>query len=267
MSEKQPAVNRLSRPGTCGNLTYDGTSGIVHLISKITKNPAQALEITLFQKGQTIMSEGEQGSFFLVILSGQVVLSKGGRIIRTLDEQDIFGLENLLLKKPSYYAAFALQECRIAKYGPETLDHLIHESPRMIQNVLVSILHQLTQTTYYLLEPPDPFQADEERICFFKDKEVILDEMADGTDFYRLISTEGGLRVTIGGKETARIYKPGEFFGFPTSCGHTGISSIGESVVEKYGVDDLDIIIRDYPETARQIMRVLIERVSDIQKK
>ncbi len=242
-------------------------SGIVQLIGEINKNPAQAVEITLFQKGQAIMSEGEQSSFFLVILSGQVVLSKGGRIIRTLDEQDIFGLENLLLKKPSYYAAFALQECRIAKYGPETLDHLIHESPRMIQNVLVSILHQLTQTTFYLLDPPDPFQADEERICFFKDKEVILDETAAGTDFYRLISTEGGLRVTLGGREITRIHKPGEFFGFPTSSARTGISSIGESVVEKYGAGDLDIIIRDYPETARQIMGSLIERVSNIKKK
>lgn len=202
-----------------------------------------------------------------MILSGQVVLSKGGRIIRTLDEQDIFGLENLLLKKPSYYAAFALQECRIAKYGPETLDHLIHESPRMIQNVLVSILHQLTQTTFYLLEPPNPFQVEEERICFFKDKEVILNEMAAGTVFYRLISTEGGLRVTRDGAEISRIYKPGEFFGFPISRANTGISSIGESAVEKYDADDLDIIIRDYPETARQIMRALIERVSDPEKK
>ena len=60
------------------------------------------MDIALFQKGEAIMSEGEQISFFLVILSGQVVLSKGGRVIRTLDEQDIFGLENLLLKKPSY---------------------------------------------------------------------------------------------------------------------------------------------------------------------
>jgi CRP-like cAMP-binding protein len=232
--------------------------------TQVRKHPAQALEILLFQKGQAIMSEGAESPFFLVILSGQVVLSKGGKIIRTLDEHDIFGLENLLLKRPSYYAAYALQECRIAKYGPETLDHLIHESPRMVQNLLISILHQLTQTTFYLLDPPEPFQADEERICFFKDNEVILDGARAGTGFYRLVSTEGGLKVTEGGKEAARIFKSGEFFGFPTSHADACIRSIGESVVEKYGTDDLDIIIRDYPEMARQIMSTLIERVSDI---
>jgi CRP-like cAMP-binding protein len=239
----------------------------VELIDEVRKHPAQAQEIMLFQKGQAIMSEGAESPFFLVILSGQVVLSKGGKIIRTLDEQDIFGLENLLLKKPSYYSAYALQECRIAKYGPETLDHLIHESPRMVQNLLISILHQLTQTTFYLLDPPSPFQADEDRICFFKDNEVILDEASAGVGFYRLVSTEGGLSVTAGGKETARICKSGEFFGFPTFNADTCIRSIGDSVVEKFGPDDLDVIIRDYPETARQIMSTLIERVSDTGKK
>ena len=213
------------------------------------------------------MPEGNQSPSYLVVLSGQVALAVGGKIIRTLGEQDIFGLEPLLLKKPSPYSAYALQECRIAKYGSEALDHLIRESPRMVQNVLVSIVHQLTQTISYLLDPPEPFQADEDRICFFKDNQVIYDAAAAGTEFYRLISTEGGLRVTEGGKEIAKIFNSGEFFGFPGSHADTCVSSIGESAVEKYGLDDLDIIIRDYPEKARQIMSTLIERVSDTGKK
>ena len=32
---------------------------------------------------------------------------------------------------------------------------------------------------------------------------------------------------------------------------------------QKYGADDLDILIRDYPESARQIMHMMIERLSD----
>ena len=90
-----------------------------------------------------------------------------------------------------------------------------------------------------------------------------MEEKTGGTDFYRLVSTQGGLRVTSDGKEVARIYKSGEFFGLPGSHAGARISSIGQSVVEKYSTDDLDIIIRDYPETARQIMRTLIERLSD----
>ena len=105
-----------------------------------------------------------------------MVLSKNGKIITTLDEQDTFGLESLLLEKPCSYAAHALKECRIAKYGPEALDHLIHESPRMIQNVLISVVHQLTQTMLNLLDAPEPLPADEEHVCFYQDGEVILEE-------------------------------------------------------------------------------------------
>jgi CRP-like cAMP-binding protein len=163
---------------------------------------------------------------------------------------------------PSYYAAHALKECRIAKYGPETLDYLIHESPRMIQNVLTSTVHQLTQTVSNLMDAPKSFLLDEERVGFYQDGEVILEEEIGGTEFYRLVSTQGGLLVTRDGKEVSRIYKQGEFFGFPDSNARSRVSSIGQSVVEKYSTRDLDSIIRDYPEAARQIMCTLFERLS-----
>ncbi len=235
----------------------------MHPINKTKKDPVQAIEIAVFQKGQTIMSQGQDNPFFLVILSGRVMLSQSGKIIRVLDEQDIFGLESLLLKMPSYYAAHAVKECRIAKYGPETLDHLIRESPRMIQGVLTSIVQQLTQTTSNLLDAPERLLLDEQSVRFYQDGEVILEEKAGGTEFYRLVSTQGGLRVTRGGKEVTRTYKPGEFLGLPDSHARARISSIGQSVLEKYSIDDLDIIIRDYPEAASRIMRALIERLSE----
>jgi hypothetical protein len=228
----------------------------------IKKHPMQALEVAVFQIGRTILAQGHENPFFLVILSGRVMLSKNGKMIRTLGEQDIFGLESLLSKRPSYYAAYAVEECRIAKYGLETLDHLIHESPRMVENVLVSISRQLTDTTLNLMEPTQPVPEDNQRIHFYKDGEMILEEMNGGTELCRLISTQGGLQLTVDGREITRIDKPGEFFGRPISPSHARVKSIGQSIVEKYGADDLDILIRDYPESARQIMHMMIERLA-----
>ena len=236
---------------------------IVQTFKETDNHQVQAVEIEVFKKGQAIISEGQDIPLFFVILSGQVVLSKRGKKITTLDEQDTFGLESLLLEKPCSYAARALKECRIAKYGPEALDYFIHESPRMIQNVLASVVHQLTQTMLNLLDAPEPLLTDEEHVRFYQDGEVILDEKAGRTEFYRLVSTQGGLLVTRAGKEVTRICKPGEFFGLPGSSAGARISSIGQSVIEQYSTDDLDIIIRDYPEAARQIMHTLIERLSD----
>jgi CRP-like cAMP-binding protein len=238
-------------------------SEIVQPIKETEKHQVQAIEIAVFKKGQAIISEGQDTPLFFVILSGQVVLSKRGKIITALDEQDTFGLESILLEKPCSYSALALKECRIAKYGPEALDYFIHESPRMIQNVLASVVHQLTQTMLNVMDDPEPLLADEENVRFYQDGEVISEEKAGWTEFYRLVSTQGGLQVTESGKEVTRICKPGEFFGLPGSSTGARISSIGQSVVEQFSTDDLDIIIRDYPEAAGQIMRTLIERLSD----
>lgn len=228
---------------------------------EMRKDPTRAIEVSVFQRGQQVISEGEESPFFYVILTGKVVLSKSGKRIRTLGELDIFGLECLMLKKHLHYAVEAAQECRIARYGSETLEYLIHESPRMIQNVLISILHQLDQTESNLLEDQQRLPADRERMLFYKDGEVIMEDTSFGTDFYRLVSTQGGVQVTVEGRQVERIIKPGEFFGFSVSCRDACLRSIGESVVEKYGADDLDILIRDYPESASRIMRSMIERL------
>ncbi len=228
---------------------------------KTKKDPAQAIEVTVFQIGRTILAQGVENPFFHVLLSGRVVLSKNGKMIRMLGEQDIFGMESLLLKEPSLYSAYAVQECRVARYGLETLDHLIHESPRMIQNLLVSIMRQLTDTTLNLLEPPSVVPEENERISFYQDGELILDEANGGTGLCRLISTQGGLQVTMGGREVTLINKPGEFFGRPISQSHACVRSIGQSIVEKFGTGDLHILIREYPESAARIMFELIERL------
>ncbi|MHC1728295.1 MAG: cyclic nucleotide-binding domain-containing protein [Syntrophobacteraceae bacterium] len=227
------------------------------------KNPAQALEIVTYQSGEAILKEGSESPFFFVILEGQVRLSRNGKKIRMLTEQDIFGLESLMLDQPSHYSAHALKNCRISKYGSEALDHMISENPRMVRNLLTSVLHQLAQTTFNLLDPLGTFLVDDTRVSFYGDGEVILDPDSPRTDFFRLVSTHGGLRVTVGEREITRIHKPGEIFGLFNFPAQVIVRSIGESAVEVYKADDLDLIIRDYPEVARQMMRSLMDRFSE----
>ena len=227
--------------------------------------PIQAVEISSYRYGEEILREGEESPFYYAILSGQVRISHKGKKIRVLDEQDIFGLESCLFRKASYYSARSLSRCRIAKYGPEALDHIIRESPRMVLSLLVSTLHQLAQTTNNLLEDAQAFSMDDVGVTFFKDEEVIIEEGSRGAQFYRLVSSQNGLRVSIGGQEVSRIEKPGEFFG-EIAClmdapRQATVTSIGDSVVEVYSMDDLDVIIRDYPDVALQMMRTLVKRL------
>lgn len=233
--------------------------------------PHRALNIHTYRYGDEIIREGEESSRFFVILSGQIRISEQGKKIRMLEAQDVFGLESVVFRKPSQYTARALTKSRIAEYGPDALDHFIRETPRIVQTIMVSLLQQLLQTSQNFAESSEVFALEDIRVNFYSDGDVIIEEGSIGTDFYRLVSSQGGLRVTIGGKEISMIRRPGEFFGEMAGLlslpRQATITSIGDSVVEEYNLDELDVIIRDYPEVALQMMRTLVSRLKDMNQK
>jgi len=232
--------------------------------------PVQALDMHVYRYGDEIIREGEHASCFFVILSGQVRITQQGRKIRLLEDHDVFGLESMIFKQPSLYSAKALTRSRIATYGPEALDHFIRENPRMTQNILVSVLQQLKQTTLHLAEETQAFAIEDARVDFYGDGDVIIEEGTICTDFYRLVTSQGGLRVSIRGKEISLIKKPGEFFGEMAGLlslpRQATVTSIGESVVESYSFNDLEVIIKDYPETALHMMRTFVSRLINVNR-
>jgi len=230
-----------------------------------------AIELHACQYGDEIVKEGDESPCFYVILSGQVKISKGGKLIRLLQYQDVFGLETLVLKQTIPYTAKVMMPSRIASYGPEALDHFLRENPRMTESILTSSLQQLIQTTHNLVLEDGSFGLEEVRVDFYSDGDVLVEEGALDTDFFRLVSSQGGLKVTKAGKEVSRIEAPGEFFGEMAGLlklpRQATVTSIGESVVERYGSDDLEVIVRDYPEVALQIMKNLVTRLMELSKK
>ena len=232
---------------------------------------SQAIELQFYRHGDEILKEGDESPCFYVILSGQVSISKQGKFIRLLREQDVFGLESLLLKQVVPYTARVMAPSRIASYGPDAFDQLVRENPRMTESILSSTVDQLLQTTENLAHEEGVFAIDDVCVDFYSDGDVIIREGMRENDFFRLVSTEGGLRVTKAGKEISRIERPGEFFGEMAGLLNlprvATITSIGESVVERYGFDDLDVIIRDYPEVALQIMRTVVIRLMELTRK
>lgn len=232
---------------------------------------AQARELYTCQCGDELVREGEESPCFFVVLSGQVKITKRGKPIRVLEDQDVFGLESILFKRTIPYTAKVMTSSRIAAYGPEALDHFFRENPRMTQSILSSSLQQLVQTTDSVLQEGGAFRLEEVHVDFYADGEKVVEEGTPGTDFFRLVSSQGGLQVTKAGKEVSRIETPGEFFGEMAGLlnlpRQATITSIGESVVERYDADDLDMIIRDYPDVALQIMKTLVLRLAELSRK
>lgn len=230
-----------------------------------------AIELRSHEYGDEIIREGDESPCFFVILNGQVGISKSGRLIRVLEDHDVFGLETILLKRGIPYSARSMRKTRLARYAPEALDHCLRENPQMTTGILRSTLQQLVQTTARVTEDTEAFTLDDAQVEFFRDGEAIVVEGMPGRDFFRLVSTQGGLRVTREGKELYRIDKPGEFFGEMAGLlklpRQATITSIGDSVVERYGGGDLEAIIRYHPEVALQIMHTVISRLIDVGKK
>lgn len=228
----------------------------------------QALHIHTYPYGGHVVREGDNPPCFFVVLSGQVRLSRQAKVILHLNDQDVFGLEHFVLKRPYLYTAVAISESRIAAYGQDALDHFIRRNPRMMQSLLISVLRQLERLQYNSAPPSGAISLEDFKILFYRDGEVIIQEGTVGTVFYRLVSTQGGLQVSIKGRPLALINSPGEFFGEIAGLlqlpRQATVASIGDSVVEEYDLQNLETIIQDYPEIALQIMRTLISRLLQV---
>jgi CRP-like cAMP-binding protein len=141
----------------------------------------------------------------------------------------------------------------------------------MSKRILRSVLQQLLQTTQKLAESDGEYSLDDVRVQFYQDGEVIIQEGMQGTDFYKLVSSDGGLRVSIRDEEIALIRKPGEFFGEMASLlnltRQATVSSIGQSVVQVYSGDQLGMLIEEHPDVALRMVQDLASRLADISRK
>jgi CRP-like cAMP-binding protein len=231
----------------------------------------QAQEVRSYRYGEFIFEEGASNNQFAAILSGNVQILCRGKKVRVLGELDVLGLQNVFFKNPSPVSAMALTACRVAFYGPDALNHFLRGDAVMSERLLKSVVKQLTQTTQRAAGGEREFSLDDVKMRFYSDDEVIIEEGSQRSEFYRLVSTEGGLRICIQGKEIARLSRPGEFFGemetlLNLPCQAT-VTSDGESVVQVYPGDQLPTMVESYPEVALQMIRGLASRLMDINRK
>lgn len=228
--------------------------------------PSYPVEVRDYAEGDWVIREGEQRSVFFVILSGHVRIVKGDRVIRTLGEQDVFGLETLLLRTASPFAVGAATACRVSCYSEEALDYFLEQQPRSVRSLLASLVRQLVAASGRIMGAAEDFLGDDTGVVFYGDGAVIIEEDSIGAEFYRLVSTEGGLSVSRNQVEVGRIHQAGEFFG--EMAGLLGrprqatVRSVGISAVQRFSADALDLLLHDYPELATELIKSLASRLA-----
>ena len=227
---------------------------------------ARSHRIQEYAPGHIIVSEGEQKEGLYVILDGSVEIFQNKRSIRVLQDGDVFGLETIFLQKCSTVTAKALSPSRIAVYPKNVLEEIIPGNSQVATQIIKSLVAQLEQTTQAAAEhiPLGGFVDFRERI--YQEGEVIIEEGTAGKEIYQLVESEGGLLVSIKGKEVARMTQPGEYFGEMSSLLNqtrtATVTSLGRSVVQVFPGEDLESTLLHYPRLSKKIIDTLASRLA-----
>ena len=231
----------------------------------------QKVIIREYRPKETIVGEGSQNDRFFVILRGNIEIFQNNKSIRVLKDGDVFGMENYYLKRAYTTSAVSITGSRVASYHTNMIKDIIFDKPQLIQQILVSLLRQLEQTT----------QIAEENISFenvvdlndriFQDGEIIIEEGTEGKDIFQLLKSQHGLRVSILDKEVGTITRAGEYFGEMSAIlgekRSATVSSIGKSVVQVFNSDNLESILESYPKLAKLIIDTLAKRLFEANKR
>lgn len=225
-----------------------------------------AKDIKELASGEVVLAEGQRNECFFVVLSGSIDISQNGRSIRTLAEGDVFGLEARFFDRPSSVQARAAEKSRVAVYEHGLLTDIIYGRPQMAERIVASLLQQLEQTTQVARERLGRINAISVNMRFLEDGEVIIREGEAGSEIYKLVSTERGLRVTLGGQELGIITQPEFIFGEMGGILGVGrsatVTSLGRSVVQVYPREHLQEFIEENPAFARQLIEHLAARLA-----
>ncbi|SMC27596.1 Cyclic nucleotide-binding domain-containing protein [Desulfacinum hydrothermale DSM 13146] len=229
------------------------------------KEPAYSVEPRTYQEGELILSENDPLDAFFVMLSGRAKVFYKGRKVRVLGEQDVFGLEGALGKRISTCDVRASESCRVLAYDYEALDDFFENHPRRARTLMNSVLRQLLETTAAVQGEDVVVLPHDVEIHYFDDGQTIVREGDPSTQFYRLVSSDGGLLVTFKGREVGRIEAPGEFFG-EMACLLGGkrqatVTSVGRSVVQMFRGALLERILSENPQLALKLVRTLAHRL------
>ena len=93
--------------------------------------------------GKTLISEGETGHEFFVILEGTARVSRHGRKIAVLGPSDAFGELALLEKAPRNSTIVAETDMELVVLGQREFAGLIDEVPGFARKLLAGMAHRL----------------------------------------------------------------------------------------------------------------------------
>lgn len=107
------------------------------------------------EAGAVLFREGEAGAAMFYVLEGAVVLTKGGRELRTMQSGDFFGeMSMLLASERTATAAAGPDGARLVTITRDNFDTILRENPGIVQTILREMAARLKTTSAALSARP-----------------------------------------------------------------------------------------------------------------
>jgi CRP-like cAMP-binding protein len=105
---------------------------------------AQAEHLTA-KSGTTLMSEGEPGDRFYVVIQGNVRITRNGRTIAKLGAGDGFGELALLTASPRNATATATDDADLVAFSRKSFAKLLDDGPLFARRLMQAIARRLRE--------------------------------------------------------------------------------------------------------------------------
>jgi type IV pilus assembly protein PilB len=132
----------------------------------------------------------------------------------------------------------------------------------------VTTLDQVLEKTVLQKESLPPYLLNPDEMVF-ENGDVIIKEGNSDTNFFKLL--QGCLEVVKGNDKIAEISEPETYFGEMSALlggrRTATIRSVGKSIVKVFPGDKLMETLEGYPEISKQVIRTLVTRLEDTNKR
>lgn len=106
------------------------------------------------EPGAVLFGEGESGVEMYYVLDGSIVLTKGGRELRTMGSGEFFGEMSMLLQTERTAGAAAGPDgARLVTITQDNFDTILRENPGIVQTILKEMASRLKATSAALTDP------------------------------------------------------------------------------------------------------------------
>ncbi len=96
-----------------------------------------------FPSGKELITEGEPGRQFFILLEGEAVVRRRGRKVNSLSAGDFFGEIALLSDRPTTASVTTSAPVLVAIVTRPSFSRLLRESPQLQQRILKTVAERL----------------------------------------------------------------------------------------------------------------------------